>query len=141
MIACPVCGDAQIEKLLSAPNVGRKGNQAASAITATMNEDSKNLPNPSSSISDAEIVTNGPAIPPAMAEIVNKIADVQREMLKKSQWVGREFAEEARAIHYGETPARLIHGETSPVEARELSEEGIGVAPLLFPFVPPEAKN
>jgi hypothetical protein len=55
--------------------------------------------------------------------------------------VGGNFAETARAIHYGEEPDRLIHGETSRDEAKALVEEGIDVAPLLFPVVPPSAKN
>jgi len=35
------------------------------------------------------------------------------------------FAEEARKIHYGETEARGIYGETSEEQARELTDEGI----------------
>ena len=36
---------------------------------------------------------------------------------------------------------RLIHGEASRAEAEALAEEGVAVAPLLVPFIPPEAKN
>ena len=50
-------------------------------------------------------------------------------------------AEEARAIHYGESDARTIHGETTIDEARALHDEGVSVAPLPLPFVPPQAKN
>ena len=50
-------------------------------------------------------------------------------------------AETARAIHYGEEADRIIHGETSADEAKALLEEGVQVAPLLFPVVPPSAKN
>jgi hypothetical protein len=137
LIACPVCDDIHIEKLLSAPNVGRKGNQAKPAGML----DTTPILQGTATGDTASIVSNAPVISPAMAEMIEKVADVQREMLKKSEWVGRDFAEAARAIHYGETPNRLIHGETSPAEAKILSEEGVGVAPLLFPFVPPEAKN
>lgn len=141
LIACPVCEDVQIDKLVSAPNVGRKGNQVSPIATASRADSAPAMPNLAGDARSAKIVSNGPAIPTAVAEMIEKVADVQREMLKKSEWVGRDFAEEARAIHYGETPSRLIHGETSPAEAKILSEEGVGVAPLLFPFVPPEAKN
>ncbi len=44
--------------------------------------------------------------------------------------VGRQFPEEARKIHYGETEERHIYGEASAEEAKELIEEGIDVAPL-----------
>ncbi len=44
--------------------------------------------------------------------------------------VGRDFPEEARKIHYGETEERPIYGEASLDEAKELIEEGVNVAPL-----------
>ena len=40
-------------------------------------------------------------------------------------YVGPRFAEEARRIHYGETDSHAIYGETTPKEARALTEEGI----------------
>lgn len=131
LLACPSCNDGVIQKALSVPNVPRKGNQRA-----------VNLP----SVAPAAAETNADApateIPPAIvAELVQKLARAQSEMLDKSQWVGGNFAETARAIHYGEEPDRLIHGEASRDEATALVEEGIDVAPLLFPVVPPSAKN
>jgi hypothetical protein len=120
-----------IQKALSVPNVPRKGNQQAVSLPSVIPE----VP---------ETSTDAPAteMPPAiMAELVQKLARAQSEMLDKSQWVGGTFAETARAIHYGEEPDRLIHGETSRDEAKALVEEGIDVAPLLFPVVPPSAKN
>jgi hypothetical protein len=47
-----------------------------------------------------------------------------------ADYVGPNFAEEARKIHYGEIEHRHIYGETSLKEARELLEEGVDVAPL-----------
>jgi hypothetical protein len=120
-----------IQKALSVPNVPRKGNQRPALL-------------PSVAPAAAETVADAPAnaiLPPAMAELVQKLARAQSEMLDKSQWVGGNFAETARAIYYGEEPDRLIHGETSSDEAKALVEEGVGIAPLLFPVVPPSAKN
>ncbi|WP_397592345.1 DUF1178 family protein [Sphingorhabdus sp.] len=131
LLACPTCNDGVIKKALSVPNVPRKGNQQGGNL-------------PSMVPAAAETNTDAPAneIPPAIvAELVQKLARAQSEMLDKSQWVGGNFAETARAIHYGEEPDRLIHGETSRDEAKALVEEGIEVAPLLFPVVPPSAKN
>ncbi|MFC4291860.1 DUF1178 family protein [Sphingorhabdus arenilitoris] len=134
LLICPVCGNADIQKLLSAPNIGRKGNQGSSRTAeADQLQQSANA--------ETAIVSNGATLPPVMAAIADKIADAQKKMLKDSEWVGRKFAEEARAIHYNETSPRLIHGETSPQEAEALAEEGVAVAPLLFPFIPPEVKN
>ncbi len=131
LLACPVCNDASVHKMLSVPNVGRKGNQVA-ATSAKLSD----VPEPASGE-----VMNAPKLPPAMIEMMHKLAAAQTEMLKESQWVGHEFAETARAIHYGEEDDRLIHGETSRDEAAALAEEGIAVAPLPFPIVPPSAKN
>ncbi len=58
---------------------------------------------------------------------------MQAKMLAGSEDVGLRFAEEARAIHAGDAEERLIHGRTSPAEARKLVEEGVPVAPLPLP--------
>lgn len=131
LLTCPVCDDRVVQKALSVPNVGRKGNQIAPVATAVAA-----VTEPVSGE-----VMNTPTLPPAMVEMMQKLAAAQTEMLKASQWVGREFAETARAIHYGEEGERLIHGETSIDEAEALAEEGISVAPLPFPVIPPTAKN
>ena len=47
-----------------------------------------------------------------------------------ADYVGPDFAEEARKIHYGEAPERHIYGEATFEEAKELVEEGVDVAPL-----------
>ncbi len=47
-----------------------------------------------------------------------------------ADYVGPNFAEEARKIHYGEAEHRHIYGEASLDEAKELVEEGVDVAPL-----------
>lgn len=51
----------------------------------------------------------------------------------ESEDVGERFPEEARRIHYEETPARKIRGKSSRAEAVELLEEGIPVLPLPIP--------
>jgi hypothetical protein len=130
-IACPLCNSANVEMALSVPNVGRKSNQVDSH--------SKQLPVVAEPVTGE--VMNAPTLPPAMVDMMQKLAIVQTEMLKESDWVGRDFAETARAIHYGEEADRLIHGETSADEAVALAEEGISIAPLPFPVVPPTAKN
>jgi len=55
--------------------------------------------------------------------------------------VGRDFANRARAMHYGEEDHAPIHGQADPDEAAALVEEGVAVAPLPFPVIPPDAKN
>lgn len=136
LLTCPVCGESSVHKMLSVPNVGRKGNRQGQQ-TQPM---STSTPLPDTVPAAGQMV-NAPVSPEVMAEIVQKVAAAQAEMLENSQWVGRQFAETARAIHYGESDDRLIHGEASRQEAEALAEEGVAVAPLLVPFIPPEAKN
>ncbi|CAN5339973.1 DUF1178 family protein [soil metagenome] len=119
LVACPMCGDTAIAKAVMAPAVGAKSNQAAS------------LPVP---------VSNSPDATQAHALMV-KLAQAQSEALAQSEWVGRQFADTARAMHYGEQAHKSVHGEVAPEEARALIEEGVEVAPLLFPVVPPKAQN
>ena len=61
-----------------------------------------------------------------------------RELRKKVEeacdYVGPEFAEEARRIHYGEAPERGIYGEASDEQAQGLVEDGISVARI--PWLP-----
>jgi hypothetical protein len=70
-----------------------------------------------------------------------RLAAVQAEMLKDSRWVGGEFADTARAMHSGEMEPALVHGETSLEQAKSLIEDGVPVAPLPLPVVPPSQVN
>jgi hypothetical protein len=128
LLSCPICGDAEVQKAAMAPNLGRKGNQ--SAVEA-----------PRSDRDDVVAVANMSEMPAQMVEMIGKLAEMQTEILKKSDWVGDRFADEARAIHYGDSPERIIHGSATVEVARELHDEGIDISPLPMPFVPPEAKN
>jgi len=123
LIACPICADTAIDKAVMAPNVSVKGNRAVAAAPH-----------------QAKPVEQAP-VPQEAREMLAAIAAVQAKLLEKSQWVGGAFADQARAMHQGETPHRLIHGQASMEDARALAEEGVAVAPLLVPVIPPEARN
>lgn len=110
-VRCPVCDDAAIEKAVMAPNIAAKGNRLPSAPPATG------------------------------AAMLARLAEAQAKLLNESEWVGRAFPDRARAMHLGDEPAALIHGETSIAEAVELAEEGVPLMPLPFRVVPPTALN
>lgn len=74
----------------------------------------------------------------AMKAVAAKIRD---EIDKNCENVGPNFAEEARAIHYGEKPERSIYGSTTPKESAELKDEGIAAHPLPDAFVPKAGKS
>ena len=126
LLSCPLCGDGDVGKALMAPAVSPKGNSRPSALPAAPVE------------SGTMAVTEDDG---RMRDIIRTLAEAQAKVLEKSTWVGRGFAEQARAMHYGEQDRSSIHGEVAPQEARALIAEGVEVAPLPFPVVPPEAKN
>ena len=74
-------------------------------------------------------------------EPLARLAALQSELLKDSRWVGDEFASTARAMHSGEIEHEPVHGQTTLKEARSLVEEGVPVAPLPLPVVPPNQVN
>ena len=55
---------------------------------------------------------------------------LRKYVQEHAEYVGSNFAEEARKIHYGESIDRHIYGETTAEEAKELVDEGLDVAPL-----------
>jgi len=72
-------------------------------------------------------------IPPAaMKKMLVKLRETVEE---NCDYVGADFPEEARKIHYGEAEHRDIYGEASDQEAGELAEEGVEFGRI--PWVPP----
>ncbi|KEQ53652.1 DUF1178 family protein [Sphingobium chlorophenolicum] len=128
LLSCPLCGDGHVGKAVMAPAVAPKGNSRP-----------ETMPQVASS-GDASIIM-GAGEEAKMRELVLALAKAQQKALEDSTWVGRGFAEQARAMHYGEQDRVSIHGEVALSEARALIAEGVEVAPLPFPVVPPEAKN
>lgn len=111
LIACPICGDGDVGKAVMAPNVATKGN-------------TRDVPTPA-----------------AMKAAIAALASAQAEALKTSTWVGGKFAETARSMHAGEVAEKPIHGQATRAEAKALVEDGVPVAPLVVPVVPPDAVN
>jgi hypothetical protein len=58
------------------------------------------------------------------------LTEMRRKVEATSDYVGREFATEARRIHDGEGDKRAIWGEASLDDARALKDDGIPVAPI-----------
>ncbi|SMX43858.1 DUF1178 family protein [Actibacterium lipolyticum] len=111
MVSCAVCGGVDVKKSLMAPRIG-----AATQDTP------------------AKRPLSTPATPAEQA-----VADLKRKVEENSDYVGKDFAKEARAIHSGEAPERAIYGEAKPAEAKKLIDEGVPVLPL--PFTPARNSN
>ncbi|GIX23810.1 MULTISPECIES: DUF1178 family protein [Caldimonas] len=105
LLSCPLCGDATVEKLPSAPrlNLGAGSQPEASAPQEAM---------------------------PTPEQLWLRAV---RHVLEHTEDVGERFAEEARRIHYGEVPSRGIRGQTTQEDAQALREEGIEVLTLPLP--------
>ncbi len=124
LLECPTCGDRGVTRALMAPSVPKK--RRAQTVTVTQT---------------GEPVAEPPASVPAPSA-AGRLPDHVRAMLqrlrteieKNCDYVGNDFAEEARRIHRGESAARGIYGETSPEQAEALVEDGIEVTPI--PWVP-----
>ena len=125
LVTCPQCGSVEVEKAPMAPAVARKGNQQPARPVA----EEKTQP-----------MATAP-LKPDLAQAFQKLAEAQARALKDSTWVGDRFAEDSRAMHYGEQDAKPIHGQASLEEARALLDEGIAVAPLPFPIATPGKLN
>ncbi len=100
-VQCPSCGSVDVRKALMTPSLGQKQNQQ---ITQTKSDPQKDL--------------------------IKAVREVRRMVEENADYVGKDFAEEARKIHYKEAEGRGIYGETTVEDAKSLSEEGIEIHPL-----------
>ena len=100
MVECPVCASSSVKKQIMAP-----------AVAGT-----------------------GKGEPPTPAQLQSMMMEaagkVRKHVEANFDYVGDQFAKEARDIHDGAAPERGIYGEASPREVRELAEDGIKVAAL-----------
>lgn len=102
-VTCTICGSGEVAKALMAPRVAAdKPTDKAAPLRAPRNAQ--------------EAALEG----------------LRRHVEENSDYVGMSFAAEARAMHDGDAPARAIHGEARPEDAKKLLEDGIPVAPLPF---------
>jgi hypothetical protein len=97
-VDCPACGSRKIEKAPMAPRIG-KGSEVSRQQVAT-----------------------------ELAEMKRQLLELRTKVEANCDYVGGNFAEEARRIHYGEVEHRDIYGEATDEEAKELTEEGIEFA-------------
>jgi hypothetical protein len=122
-VLCPVCGSRKVAKALMAPKV-HKGSAAEPG------------PRPGSQPGRPQGGTLTVADHEKAGELRRKLRELRDHVESSCDYVGGQFAEEARRIHYGESDPRGIYGETSDNEAKALEDEGIDVA--LVPWLPRE---
>jgi hypothetical protein len=131
LVECPMCGSRTIERQLHAPRINtggvggtrERGAEKAATEIAT-----------SSAQNGGEFVASDDY--KKLAQAVNQFAQNVRNT---TEYVGEKFAEEARAMHYGDKPPRGIRGRADAQTAAELREEGIEFQSLPFPVDFPKA--
>jgi hypothetical protein len=103
-VVCPVCNSRKVTKAPMAPRIGKSKSEVA--------------------VAEAK----------QQALALKALAEIRDHVEKNADYVGDQFAEEARKIHYGEVDKRSIYGEATKEEAKELVEEGVEVA--MIPWLP-----
>ena len=119
-IECPVCADTKIEKAIMAPRLSTTTRKKGLEYETTENNGpSLNKPNPNIDKRKASQMAR---------EILETANKIQKHVEENCENVGEKFAEEARAIHYGEAEERGIYGEATQSEVRDLVEEEIPIS-------------
>ena len=118
-VECPQCGGTDVVRALMAPAVAKR--EAPQAVAPR-----------------AEILppdhTEKAAAGRLPAQVLAMLQRMRAEVEKHCDYVGPDFADEARKIHRGESESRGIYGETTPEQAERLADEGIEIAAI--PWVP-----
>ncbi len=122
LVECPVCGDTHVSRALMTPAVAKAGGVKGRPEAAPPAPETPPPP------------PTKPAAGPMPAQVVALLQRLRDEVEKTSDYVGGEFADEARRIHNGEAEERSIYGEATEAEAEALREDGIEVSNI--PWVP-----
>lgn len=119
LVECPICGSKQVERKLHAPriNVGAAPSSKAEAVESATQP-------------DGEI---------DYAKLRDAMLGFAQHVRENTEYVGEQFADEARAMHYGDKEHRGIRGRADRETAKALREEGIEFSPLPFPVDFPNA--
>ena len=110
MVVCSECGSTKITKAIMAPS-----------ISTSRKKDNKH-----------------PKLE-KKSKLKNDILELKKKIEANSEYVGNNFANEARSMYLGETPERSIYGEAKADDAKKLIDDGIPVMPL--PFLPAKKAN
>lgn len=127
LLECPRCGTGAVSRALMAPRIGGKGGTPAAQPVE--------IPAETTAEPAAAEQKPGTAIGGRMPDEVRAaLARLRTEVEARCDYVGGDFATEARRIHEGAAPKRGIYGEASKEEAEALAEDGIDVSRI--PWVP-----
>ncbi|MFD2206884.1 DUF1178 family protein [Kiloniella antarctica] len=95
IVTCPSCNSSAVTKALMAPNVSLANSEKKRASTSDL------------------------------AKAQKLLSEAQKVVEDNFDYVGKDFAKEARKIHYGESDKKNIYGEATEKDSKRLKEEGI----------------
>lgn len=101
LLECPICGNTEIDKRLTAKVRNKKIKRPETEPTKQRHV----------------------AIPSATTDMIARL----RQIVSNTENVGERFPEEARKMHYHETPLRPIRGQAAQNDIEALAEEGIDI--------------
>jgi hypothetical protein len=135
LVECPQCGATTVSRALMAPAVSRSRALVPLAPPPPVPAPQPAAPEagaPEAGAPEAgPIVVGGERMPDHVRAMLQRL---RAEVERNCDYVGGDFADEARRIHNGESGARGIYGETSPEEAEALADEGIQIGRI--PWLP-----
>lgn len=121
-VQCPYCGTLEVRKAVMAPALARgRGEDDAQEKQQIAIDAAEQAASDMRDGMDPQVAAE------QFMDVVNKLHQHVEETCEN---VGDNFAEEVRAIHYGEAEQRGIYGTSSIEDAQELAEEGIDILPL-----------
>jgi hypothetical protein len=123
ILACPICDSTDISRMPSAPHIAK-----SSCTELSVQDDNV------TSLSGEVLALTGKDHSQLEAQVQAAFLKGMHDLMGRSEDVGNAFAEEARKIHYKESPERSIRGQTTLDEAEALREEGIEV--MAMPMIP-----
>lgn len=119
-ISCPACGSKHVGKAPMAPRLS-KGHISVKGDAGEKGSENR-----------AREVAR---------QILDAAGKIREAVEENFEYVGDDFADEARAIHYGDSEERGIYGEATEKEAVALDEEGIDVSRIPGTTRGPRSKN
>ena len=121
LLDCPVCGNAEVVRLPSAPRLNLSGAREPAPAPAQA----------PARAGEAPSAEAAPAVDMALhGGAVQRFVEAVAELLNSTEDVGTRFAEEARRIHYGESESKAIRGQTTAKEREALADKNIEVFTL-----------
>jgi len=118
LVSCPFCGSTNIHKALMTPAIVSSKKEPSAPKEKETKENQQESDKPVSLLSQRE------------RAFFHAWREAAQKLCQNADYVGEQFPEETRKIHFGERKSRAIYGEARIEEISSLLEDGISVIPL-----------